>query len=78
MDRTGRGLRIERLERALGALRGLVEQRPLIADDVVRDALIQRFEFTFEALWKALQERARADGLDASSPRSALQAALQS
>ncbi len=32
-------------------------------NDVSRDAAIQRFEFCFELAWKAIQERAREEGL---------------
>jgi nucleotidyltransferase substrate binding protein (TIGR01987 family) len=46
--------------------------------DVERDAAIQRFEFSFEAGWRAAQlflmER---EGLDAPSPKSAIRASLQ-
>lgn len=41
-----------------------------------RDAAIQRFEFTFELMWKAVAHAARAEGLDVASPRSALRAAF--
>lgn len=37
--------------------------------DITRDAAIQRFEFCFELGWKAIQEAARAQGLDCASPR---------
>lgn len=46
--------------------------------EIERDAAIQRFEFSFEAAWKAaqlfLQER---EGLDAPSPKAAIRASLQ-
>lgn len=38
-------------------------------DAIVRDACIQRFEFTFEMAWKALQRYALAEGLECVSPR---------
>lgn len=50
---------LDRLEEALG--------RP--EDAIVRDACIQRFEFTFEMAWKAVQEYALAEGLPCVSPR---------
>ena len=47
-------------------------------DDIVRDAAIQRFEYTFEALWKAahsyLQVR---EGLESGSPKSVIRNCLQ-
>jgi nucleotidyltransferase substrate binding protein (TIGR01987 family) len=45
--------------------------------DVSRDAAIQRFEFCFELAWKAIQERAREEGLDCQTPRSCLQLAFK-
>ncbi len=65
--------RVERFVRALARLREVV---PVPDDAVVRDAAIQRFEFTFELAWKAIQEVVRdTHGLPAASPRLALQAA---
>lgn len=40
-------------------------------------AAIQRFEFCFELAWKAIQERARAEGLDCQSPRGCLRVAFK-
>lgn len=45
--------------------------------DIVRDAAIQRFEFSFELFWKALKARAEDEGLRVVSPREALRAAFQ-
>jgi nucleotidyltransferase substrate binding protein (TIGR01987 family) len=38
-------------------------------DPIVRDASIQRFEFTFEMAWKAVQAQAMAEGIECVSPR---------
>ena len=38
------------------ALRRLEEALAKPEDPIVRDACIQRFEFTFEMAWKALQQ----------------------
>jgi hypothetical protein len=45
-------LRIETARRALGTLEELAGEP---ATKVIRDASIQRFEYSFEALWKAAQ-----------------------
>lgn len=45
---------------------------------VERDAAIQRFEYTFEAVWKAAQLYLReVEGLEVGSPKRAARAALQ-
>ena len=46
-------------------------------NDIVRDAAIQRFEFSFELFWKALKARAENEGLRVVSPRESLRAAFQ-
>jgi len=45
--------------------------------DIVRDAAIQRFEFSFELFWKALKARAESEGLRVVSPRESLRVAFQ-
>jgi nucleotidyltransferase substrate binding protein (TIGR01987 family) len=40
--------------------------------DVERDAAIKRFEYTFEAVWKAAQAVLGREGLAANSPRAAI------
>jgi nucleotidyltransferase substrate binding protein (TIGR01987 family) len=41
-------------------------------DDLDRDGVIQRFEFTFELLWKTIMILLRYEGLDCSGPRSCI------
>lgn len=65
---------LEAFRRALGRLEEVLSLEP---SDVVRDAAIQRFEFTFELAWKAIQSAARFEGLDCRSPRSCLKLAFQ-
>jgi nucleotidyltransferase substrate binding protein (TIGR01987 family) len=45
-------------------------------NDMVRDSAIQRFEFSFELAWKALQLYLEHQGLEAGSPRQALKSAF--
>ena len=46
-------------------------------DPIVRDACIQRFEFTFETAWKAVQTQAMAEGLECLSPRGMMRRLLE-
>lgn len=69
----------ERLEVADKALRTFREL-PLgaVVDDIVRDAAIQRFGYTFEAVWKAAQLYLREkEGLDQGSPKGVVRASFQ-
>jgi nucleotidyltransferase substrate binding protein (TIGR01987 family) len=52
---------IERLEEALAKQE----------DEFLRDACIQRFEFTFELAWKGIQAIARPEGQECATPKSA-------
>jgi len=45
--------------------------------DLTRDSAILRFELAFEVSWKTIQKFARAEGLEASSPRQAFERAFQ-
>ncbi|MGE4343888.1 MAG: HI0074 family nucleotidyltransferase substrate-binding subunit [Geoalkalibacter sp.] len=69
----------ERLNVAEKALRSLLDL-PLAknVDDIVRDAAIQRFEYSFEAVWKAAQLYLReTEGLEQGSPKGVVRASLQ-
>ena len=57
------------------ALARLEEALSLPHSDVVRDACIQRFEFSFELAWKSVQHAVRTQGRDCVSPRSCLREA---
>lgn len=66
----------ERLEVALRALRSFQEVLQIDNPNAIeRDAAIQRFEFTFETVWKAaklyLYDK---EGIDAGSPKSVIRA----
>lgn len=55
-------LDLSSLERALATLdRGLVRAAGAPSDEELRDACIQRFEFTFELAWKMLRRRLELD-----------------
>lgn len=59
--------------RSLGRL-GLVCQ--MTESEVIRDATIQRFEFTFEVVWKALKQYLEHQGLVCGGPRPTLRQAF--
>lgn len=69
----------ERLDIAAKALKTLTELSLAGAvDDIVRDAAIQRFEYTFEAVWKAAQLYLREkEGLEEGSPKGVVRSCLQ-
>ena len=46
-------------------------------DEFMRDAVIQRFEFTYELAWKMLKLKLAAEGVSANTPRETLQEALR-
>jgi nucleotidyltransferase substrate binding protein (TIGR01987 family) len=46
-------------------------------NQVIIDATIQRFEFTFELFWKTLKRFLRKEGIEAATPRETLQKAYQ-
>jgi nucleotidyltransferase substrate binding protein (TIGR01987 family) len=70
---------IERLQvarRALSTLQELTSKSELSV--VERDAAIQRFEYTFEAIWKTAQMfLSEVEGVTANSPKSAVRACWQ-
>ncbi|MFO7542754.1 MAG: HI0074 family nucleotidyltransferase substrate-binding subunit [Thiobacillus sp.] len=59
--------------RAAGRLQEAVSQQ---GGDILRDATIQRFEFTFEAAWKTLQLFLLHQGFEATGPRQTLKQAF--
>jgi nucleotidyltransferase substrate binding protein (TIGR01987 family) len=68
--------RIAIAEKALSALQSILRHKKVT--DIYRDAAIQRFEFTYEATWKAAQIYLdRAEGIHQTSPRSVVRACLQ-
>lgn len=68
----------ERLSIARKALDTLLEILGQPRTPIVRDASIQRFEYTFEAVWKAAQLYLRAEeSLAAGSPKAAIRISQQ-
>jgi len=67
-------LRLDEYQRALEALR---EVLALEENDVVRDATIQRFEFTFELAWRSMMFWLRDRGIDVRNPRDTLREAFR-
>lgn len=74
MDRTHERLAVAR--QALLSLKALpLTETP---SEIVRDAAIQRFEYTVEASWKAAQLYLRnVEGLELGSPKGVVRASLQ-
>jgi len=64
-------LRVNAARKALASLEQLLQTTP--PSDVERDASIQRFEYTCEAVWKAAKHYLReVEGVDAASPKSVI------
>ena len=54
----------------------LIESVNIPEDEVVRDAVIQRFEFTFEVIWKTLKLYLERQGFETGGPRQTLKKAF--
>ena len=65
------------LERVKQALSTLEEVLAMPYTVIVRDASIQRFEYTFEITWKLFKKAAKLEGIEVTSPRQALRSAYQ-
>jgi nucleotidyltransferase substrate binding protein (TIGR01987 family) len=67
-------LAIEKLEKAVRRLReGAASSR----DELDKDGVIQRFEFSFELLWKTLKIFLEGRGVDVKTPKDALKEAFR-
>ena len=64
-------LRLSELEKALSRLQEILDTPPNHIGRV--DAMIQRFEFSFELMWKSAKACLELQGIEASSPREVLQ-----
>ncbi len=66
--------RIKEAENALDTLREVLREPYSV---IVRDATIQRFEYTFEIFWKLMKEYLYAhEGIECNSPKSCFREAL--
>jgi nucleotidyltransferase substrate binding protein (TIGR01987 family) len=67
--------RIQTAARALATLNELADEP---VGKIVRDAMIQRFEYSFEATWKAAQAVLREHfGLELASPKTVMRASFE-
>jgi nucleotidyltransferase substrate binding protein (TIGR01987 family) len=70
----------ERFEERKGDVRNAAARLREVADtplnEIVRDATIQRFEFTFEVIWKTLKFYLEREGLEVASPRQTIKQAF--
>jgi len=65
---------LERVKKALSTLDEVLDMPYTV---IVRDASIQRFEYTFEIAWKLFKKVAKIEGIEVTSPRQALRSAYQ-
>ncbi len=65
-------VKLDDLKSALDRLKEGVNE---VKNDLDQDGVIQRFEFTFELVWKSIQEYAKLSGLEVVSPRDAFRVA---
>ena len=68
-------IKIDNFQRGLDRLKEAVERAK---DDLDKDGVIQRFEFTIELLWKALKTMLAYQGIECYSPRSCIKEAYKS
>lgn len=68
-------LKIENFEKALNRLKEAVEKAQ---DELDKDGVIQRFEFTIELLWKTLKAILEYKYIQCSSPRNCIKEAFKS
>ncbi len=70
-------MKLQNFSRAIQRLKEAVEEyRKIDSSDVVRDGLIQRFEFTYELAWKSTKEILEEIGItEKNSPRAVIKEA---
>ncbi|RUM59927.1 MAG: nucleotidyltransferase [Persephonella sp.] len=75
MKKSNALLKIKNFERALSRLKEAVKHAK---DDLDKDGVIQRFEFTVELLWKALKSILEYQGVECYTPRNCIKEAFKS
>ncbi len=72
--------RFQNFQRAFGLLREAMDQDISQLNQLEKEGVIQRFEFTFDLAWKVLKDKMEHDGLviDQISPRAVVRLAYQS
>lgn len=68
---------IEKISQIESALKQLGEVLEVEPTEIVKDATIQRFEFTYELAWHLLKKAAFVSGIEVSSPREAFRVGAQ-
>ena len=61
----------EKFEKAFNKFREIIESRHLfdfLSQELVVEVATKRFEYTFESMWKVLEEYLRGEGLDCPTP----------
>ena len=71
---TKRASQLQDLQTAAKRLQEALDKKK---DDIVRDAVIQRFEFTFELTWKTLLTVVRENGMEFKGVKTVLRDAAQ-
>jgi nucleotidyltransferase substrate binding protein (TIGR01987 family) len=67
---------LDNFEHAILRLEAALQYDPAVLD-IALDAVIQRFEFTFEQAWKSIRLAAKAVGYDCKLPRGCLKLAYK-
>ncbi len=65
------------LQKLQDAFKKLKEGAEEAVDELDKDGVIQRFEFTFELLWKCLKIHLLQEGIDSKTPRDCLKSAFK-
>ena len=71
--------RFRNFSRAFSLLRDALEENPEALNELEREGVIQRFEYTFELAWNTLKDRREYDGivLATVTPRNVIREAFQ-